>query len=64
MTLIVKQDLDGDGDTSVSDLSRVVSDLTGERELTNIEVMASDVDDDKTNTVSDLSSMVEVLASK
>ncbi len=62
MTLIVKQDLDGDGDTSASDLSRVVSDLTGERKLTNIEVMASDVDDDKTNTVSDLSSMVEVLA--
>ena len=61
MTLIVKQDLDGDGEASTSDLSRVVADLTGERELSTIEVMAADADDDRTNTVLDLSSMVATL---
>ena len=62
LTLIVVQDLNGDGKVTVSDLSSIISKLTGDTEFTEIQVMAGDIDDNKNITVTDLSSMISRLA--
>ncbi len=62
LTLVVVQDLDGDGMVTVSDLSLEVAYLTGDTQLTELQKMAGDIDNDKEVSVSDLSSIIEKLS--
>lgn len=61
LIIVVTQDADGNGKVTISDLSKVIADLSGECKLTLVEVMAIDADKDNKNSVEDLSAMINAL---